>query len=374
MPVNIRNSYKLRIRMNKYFLILLCSVLYLVGCESRKSANQFNENIKFAKQSDTLGVQIINDSHLFAYPVQIECIDSLVIVADECQNQNLHIFNEKGDFISSFAQIGRGPGEISSIDRFSVTPDNKVLVYDYSLMKLVVYDPFAYAKGDKTSFVEMVIDHSAIIPEEIAGFRISDIIAYNDKQQLVCGNNDVLRYGFLKDSTISINYNHYLNDLNIDNQEEVWSLFGAGVRLKIKPDFSKMVHTTIIGGIMQLFEISDAQEFHNYCNLYIYKPQYKLAKGAKPAWVTSNENTIYGFYDMAVDDSYIYTLLGQKETNGVEPDVISVFDWNGKPIKQYFTNQKLALICKNHRGNFYVLTSDSVSGVYNLGKLNRLNI
>lgn len=351
---------------------VLLVITFLTSCSTNKNESAYSSNIEFP-EIEHVNCTKLNDSHLFAHPKQIAVIDSLIIVADNAHGKLLHIFNTKGDFIKSFANVGKGPGEAINVNYFSIANNGDVVIYDPQSMKIIRYNLQAVRSGDiKNSFQEQNIA-SRITKNQDMQVRIWDAISMTDSTYLLVGNNDKVRFGIMSNDIVST-YNQYPECVDTQNIEEVWSIFANETRCKLNAAKNKMVQSTFIGGILQFFEISN-NNIHNYKTMYIFEPKYDIAEGAKPTWVTSNNETQPGFIDIDVDDNYVYSLLHQFsddiETRWEYPNAISVFDWEGNPIKKIISDRQLVNISID-KDEIYGICLDKVKEEYVMVKCNLL--
>lgn len=74
-------------------------------------------------------MRVLNDTSLWKYPRQMECLDTLLIIMDDIDSHFLHLYNaNNGSLIQNLARKGQGPGELLSAERFHLSVDKKELV------------------------------------------------------------------------------------------------------------------------------------------------------------------------------------------------------------------------------------------------------
>ena len=96
----------------------------------------------------------------------------------------------------------------------------------------------------------------------------------------------------------------------------------------IKPDGTKFLNFTHCGAILEFFNIQQNKITHSNTS-YIYEPTYK-ADGF-PLW----QESIRGWRTVYATDNYIYIALNGTKDLETRIEKLSVFDWQGLPIKQY---------------------------------------
>lgn len=316
----------------KYLKLLPC-IFLLFSCKS--SVNIEYADIKLCN-SPHLNGNVINDSFLFSMPRDIMMIDSLLIVFDSYSDKrNLHVFNKfSGEFLKSFAHKGRAAGETLEISSVNVDNDN-IVVFDPNLRKIIKYD-IRKILNDNLIFDEIKLPHSS-------DFVLQAIVS--DTLVLLKGNSDKMRFGIFNESTSNIDVlaTDYIRC--VEDKEENWAIMGYGAKWDLQPDGFKMLHTTYIGAIVELFEYNGG-EIINYCTIPIKKPIYRIADGAILKWIATTQETILGFEDTYVTNKFIYLLMYGVEKSKFEqtyPQIL-VFDWDGHFIKNYVFNERLTTI------------------------------
>ena len=96
----------------------------------------------------------------------------------------------------------------------------------------------------------------------------------------------------------------------------------------IKPDGTKFLNFTHCGAILEFFNIQQNEITHSNTS-YIYEPTYK-ADGF-PLW----QESIRGWRTVYATDNYIYIALNGTKDLETRIEKLSVFDWQGSPVRQY---------------------------------------
>ena len=96
----------------------------------------------------------------------------------------------------------------------------------------------------------------------------------------------------------------------------------------IKPDGTKFLNFTHCGAILEFFNIQQNKITHSNTS-YIYEPTYK-ADGF-PLW----QESIRGWRTVYATDNYIYIALNGTKDLETRIEKLSVFDWQGSPVRQY---------------------------------------
>lgn len=93
--------------MGKYISILILIETILLGCHSTKEKIEFSNRV-ICSDSILRELVVLNDTFLFSYPLQMECIDSMLLVLDNVNNNFFHLFTLKGVPIKSLEKKGKG--------------------------------------------------------------------------------------------------------------------------------------------------------------------------------------------------------------------------------------------------------------------------
>lgn len=352
--------------MNFKIIYCIFNLCFFIGCTTpRDNKINYIEEFKW-EDSCTIDLCVLNDTSLWKYPRQIECLDSVLIILDDVDNHFLHLYNaNSGSFIMNFSKKGQGPGELLSCEKFHLSKDKKKLsVYDILSRKIVVYDIDSMLIG-KSKCDEFYLDYSKLSDNEIPTI-IYDMIPYVDSLYLIKSNHCNMRYGIYshKNENILNLYTTYLEgSFNYNSVEELWSVFSSNTFTLIRPDNLRFMNATRIGGILEIFDINNETcQISSLHNIFIYEPIYNVAQGSKPIFVVSNEKTLFGFEDVYVTNDYIYTLLYDSAIKK-KPQAISILNWDGKPVHKINFNTPVTKICvdeNNHR--IYLLCLNEENG------------
>lgn len=83
------------------------------------------------------------------------------------------------------------------------------------------------------------------------------MLSLKDSNFLVKANHKGLRFGLLKDGKVTQLYNSFSDCVNTNDDEEVWSVFCSNTKTKLRPDRTKMLNATYLGGVLELFDLDD---------------------------------------------------------------------------------------------------------------------
>ena len=191
--------------MGKYISILILIETILLGCHSTKEKIEFSNRV-ICSDSISRELVVLNDTFLFSYPLQIECIDSMLLVLDNVNNNFFHLFTLKGVPIKSFGEKGQGPIDFINVESFNLSEDRETMyAYDTSLRKIVKYDVSSFLKDSLKS--EVILVNYDSLPQAEVPTIVYDMLSLKDSNFLVKANHKGLRFGLLKDGKITQLYN-----------------------------------------------------------------------------------------------------------------------------------------------------------------------
>lgn len=351
-------------RTSRFFLILLLACL--TACNnvpSESTAITYLEDDLDVPQN-TCEVEVLNSDFPFVYPVQSQCVDSLIVVLDlMAPDYYFNLFDQTGKHVGRFGRKGKGPGELLNPSQFFVLQSGVISVYNTN--KIVEYD-LHDLEHLATSFREIRLPS---LP------TVSQAVPYLPNRYLLLSFEAQKRIGIydaISDSVI-FTYNRFpqLFETVSQNNELESAVFSYGSRLYVKPDLTQFAQTTYIGAVLEIFDLT-ADSVATSSVTGIYPPRY-TELSENPLHITWGANTIIGFESVATTDRYLYTLLNgtlgselQKE-NPEQPFTtqISVFDWHGTPIRQLQTGRMLTTIARDDATDSFFATSYQ-GGLYSL--------
>lgn len=77
----------------------------------------------------------------FESRIEARWLSRETVLVIDTDARRFHLFGSSGNYLGSFGQEGRGPGELGSIDVVTTTPGDTIHVYDRSRRAMVVFHP-----------------------------------------------------------------------------------------------------------------------------------------------------------------------------------------------------------------------------------------
>ncbi|MFW5877583.1 MAG: BF3164 family lipoprotein [bacterium] len=339
----------------------ICTLLCLFFLFSCSSDRDYDRNLSFGIQSD-LKYRRRDISPEFLIATQdMAIIDSLLIIEDFVnRDYSLLVFNRFSYQHKMYlGKKGNGPNEIinprseltisASNNSFHLFDANSRRFFSYKVLKNGGIESTSHSfksYKDEAFVLSLIKVKDYYVATGMMGdFKHNRFLVFDKRFELV---NKCNGYPYLSDG---IPHEHKSGLLHYNNSYEV------------KPDGTKIVFGTYIGATMEIFDVSNLPyEIKSISEVNVIPPIYVDIPGPHGVQVQWDDESILGFEDIFCTDNYIYTVINGRSGDDEDfPNTIKVFDWNGKPIKQYNLN------CGIVR-----LAVDEVNGIiYAVGVINR---
>lgn len=297
--------------------IIIHIFLLLLFCASCRDKTITYKAPEFNNHYQANG-KILNDTVLFDYAEQLNVVDSLLIIADYRFDKCIFIFNKNtGELLCTRGRKGKGPGELIKPVQMSINKQTKDLyIHDYGKQKLFRYSIPELLAGSYLPQEEIALNHALAKQAHISFYKDSLFISHGyDTRLLVASLGDYK----IEDNKPFPEIVSPASDWNIFLQN--WSC------RTFDPDHNRYVRATLIGGIMEIFTISDKGVQLNHRHFF-YKPLFEK----RGTLYLPVPETVYGFRHLAATENYIYaSMIGQTDPKKL-PKTIYRFDWKGKPI------------------------------------------
>ncbi len=289
-------------------------IFLLAGC-SRKDAT--SDNMLQFPETEHAEWIVSETDELVPRPIALCSTDSSVFVLGLMDGKWVHEYSlENGKLLGSRVSHGQGPGEVVNAADLCMTK-NGFDVYDTDTKRIIEFD-------DNFQFVSsypIQADNSAVWE----AWRLSD------KTALLRGPR------FIDDEIIT----RSLHIVGLNNSDKNGMIFSYGdiapavescpqaLALQsvsiLSPDRRHFATATTIGGVMEIFDISDDSIAPVLCQ-YLFNVDFDGQSSYVP------DQTQYGFSAITVDNNYLYgAYSGTSDPNGMTR--IGVWKWDGTPVK-----------------------------------------
>ena len=340
-----------------FYCLTFLAVCFLFTCCGKNEKSGFKKPVFPVKENaeftvitgELIGINVIND--LF-------CGDNWIcILGYDAENQSyLHLFDKSGEKLFSALKSGRGPNEIklpviSSYNSESATLD----IFDAIASKnITVHIDSLLLSGGKMGISS--INELDPYPEKIKvwpGYRLEGRAERKNGQKRLTLLND---FG----DTLST----YDSFPEIENKALLPRLYTWQSEFEVSPDHTRLATTSCAGEILEIFSLEE--QISSIATGYFIEPDVDLKEGYFP--YAHNERSVYGFSDLFVDNSLIYTahddetpVLSDKKGN----HKIAIYDWNCNPVKEIQTDYRIDRICvESDSDKMFAVVKDKDSRTY----------
>ena len=341
----------------RHFSIILCTALLILFCSFNSNENLYSP-IDLANAVLVKPV-IFKTDKLFAEIYEIRIIDSVLVLNSNDGKGCLQLFDKSNfKFLKTKGIIGKGPEEFP-VPRIRIkTIKDSLYVLGLTNNTVSIYNKDAFI-NDSLSIAERKIKFEKykgtfdMFP--FGKFFVSKHTNAISATRFALNNssgkhlNDFAGYPHLDDNINQGAYDIVFRDLSI---------------VEPKPDHTKFVALTILGGILEFFNIKDGSINK------IAEKKYLEPKVQNKTIFT--EETILGFSGVSVTDRLIYASYSglsfkvYNESNQLF-DYVAVFDWNGNLKKFYKVEGGLFTLAVDEAQNrIYIVTKNS-EGEYMVG-------
>ena len=285
--------------------------------------------LKYAQPSfpiiEEIKNQRLSDNLMIRLAIDLFVDEEYIYVLALSDKKWLQIYDKNsGKYVGSAIHRGRGKGEINM--PYSMNYDEKtkkLQIYDGVTSKLFYYQLTNKANGFLT-----YIKSESFLEEG----TIWNMWHLSNERYLINGQkieSGVKRFQLLDSDKETAFYNNFPIEKEVDK-----IAFISNTRTTISSDKSKMATTTLFGGVLEIFDISNGIKRNVIRNFY--PPEMKFNRSGKR--VSSNETT-FGFISIKATNKLIYTASCFKNhTLSSRFDKISIFDWNGEEVAQYHSD------------------------------------
>ncbi len=329
--------------------IILVAFLF-ANCNKSESKIEYNSDILNHVSGDSVSAIQIESTIDFGTPASIDFInDSLMVILDTNIGENVaHIIDTRGKHICSFGKKGRGEGELLSPKNLTITENNdSIYLFDVMMNRMIGYSLTGLLNGESQSPKVVQYDINIIPDQE---YRFMHIEA-GSSGNILGFSADKNRIVSIKGEEIENIYSDYPpTDSDVETNRSIWNYTGG--LYSISPDREKLVVATYIGGLFEIFDITNNHIVSKVIKGF-YKPVYKYAEGAIPKCVIPNpENMITGFRTISAGYKDFIAVIDGPESSRINE--ILTFDYNGDlKNRKILKNAWCNVIGRNQKGDVF---------------------
>lgn len=357
--------------------IKLLYIITIIVCFSSCNGNKVNHlafippDLSRAEDANVIEITKIEKEVVHYYGLSVN--DNFIVTTGSDYEFTQHIFSKRtGEYLKSFAAIGRGPGEfVMGGTSVYFTTGNDSTYYIVHLPLSTVY----------TYKVKEIMSHSypfeftrlSPVPGKFMGqLAFADIIPINDRIIATPGNkrkNTNLYELYDNKGKLLDTFALYPNIVEIKHKELISRKMFDFARIAVRPDGKRMVTGTNYGAYMGIYSLeNDSIVLLNENRYHVPKLYIKLHSGGGCTY-HQHSYDVTGFVSIAVSQERIYAVYYGRKLD-LEDDLYYIleYDWAGRLLKTYKLNREIFDIKYDDTGNkLYLLYGDYNEGDFRLG-------
>lgn len=324
---------------------LLCFYFFLlvVGCKDNGYSHlEFSPPV--FKDSVYVKTEIFNDTIYTRMAWGMASYkDYIILLAniDECQFQ---LYNkETGERVKGFGRLGRGPQEILPVSNFHVNESRGILTsYFQAARQILVFHLDSIIQG-KEHFMDKIQIQECTDMTFLEALPVHrNLLLYGGKCEAYPNG---ARFSFFSDRGEYLSaYDEYPVISTSDSLLQASNWLDLNLTRTVSPDGRKFAEATRLGGIMEIFEVTDS--IKPVALKGFYRPHFYLDNGRQ----IYTEKTQFGFYYLNSSDRAIYALSFNGANSEMLPSCdLQMFDWLGNPVKKYKADKMLLNVCVDEK-------------------------
>lgn len=339
-------------------------LLSLFGCK-KESLYDFDFAAPVFKDTVEINGRVLNDSIITHFIRDLAIYkEYLITEATTKDDKMLNLYDRNtGEFIKSFVNIGRGPGEVNSLGRMTVNHKTGDLwAADLVRRQAFRYNLDSVTKETPDYFEQIVMkgydEHTLgnISPCEGGLFMVmNSSIMYRSPRYMKMDLS----------GTVTHTYDDYprVKGDELDTMRHHYTLIPN--RGATSPDGKKYIVIADYGGLFEIFDI--ATDICLKKRQGFYEPAYdmKAVKSNNFDYynIQPNDKTVSVIGDIYATDNYIYMRFGEygKNVCNDSRQNIGVFDWDGNAVRLYKTDYIIGMLCVDEADKkLYAVTSEDI--------------
>lgn len=331
--------------------IKLLYIITIIVCFSSCNGNKVNPlafippDLSRAEDANVIEITKIEKEVVHYYGLSVN--DNFIVTTGSDYEFTQHIFSKRtGEYLKSFAAIGRGPGEfvMGGTSVYFTTGNDST----YYIVHLPLSTVYTYKTKDIMSqSLPSRFTRLAPIPAKFVGQKHFDaIVPIKDRIITIPANMRKHKYllGLYNlDGLLLDTFDVYPQVDEIKDKRVIYEEMFNNAAIGVRPDAKKMVVGTIYGAYMGIYSLENDSISLLKENRY-HVPQFyiELYEDPRAYTIHSKDDDVTGFTSMATSQDRIYALYyGRKFSRKDQLYYILEYDWSGNLIKSYKFDQEV---------------------------------
>lgn len=321
---------------------IIAIILFLATISCKKDIySEISFEVPVFTDSVYANTEVLNDTLYTKFVMDCASYKEYVILFANIDNYLFHFLDKNtGAIVKSFGQIGRGPQEILQISQFHVNETHGLLTAYQQMTKEIYVFHLDSVLQNKGRFIDKIDLRKYENMTFLNIYKCNDgFLLHGGKCTSFPGGARFSRFSD-KGELMEVYDQYPINSRRAsDSTAKRMDWEDLYLTRTISPDGSKLAEGTRLGGILEIFDMSNkitSRHLKGYYKPYFYK------QGNEDIYT---EKTQWCFYQLTASDHYLYALSFNGGHNGYPVCEMQVFDWQGNPVKKYKTDRPLMNIC-----------------------------
>ena len=308
--------------------LAISSIMSLSSCSKEKRI-EFKAP-KFPVETRAETSIIFDEETILPIALHMALTDSTVSLLGIMDNKWVHTYNlSSGELISQAVTHGNGPDEVIVSEGFDLLPDGTFRIFEMQPPKIKTFDKNWKCIDSKDITVKQgtFAYPSLFLPDN--RLLVSTSTDYASSALCIIDNTNqgkMYEYNPLEtnDTPVKRDFEHsQTKDMYHRN------------RMAVSPDGTKIVSTTLDGAIIEIIDVDGLNLKHHATN-YLYPFEIE----ERGNFTTFKDDVMRGFSAVCATDSLIFAAF-LEATNDDAPTDITVWDWEGNPLRRYKTDYQI---------------------------------
>lgn len=303
------------------FSIVLCIIVVLCGKSTKY------ETLIFPETRQSTVTYISGEEEILPNAFKMAIVDSMIMMAGPLDNRWIHAYHfEGGQPSAHYLPNGPGPDEVISGFEFQQTPSGTD-VFDIVARQVKRFNhdwQCISSWASDLSKDSLVVKKVHFMPNGSLLVEVNTDRSYSKQGFTIMQNG---KRG-----------NVYLDSPMDDEPADKACMLDRHC-IAFSPDGKRFACATLEGFILEIFDVEGID-----INVRATRKFYPYESVEQDGFVGYSESNIKGVVSMAASDKYVVASFNGTP-DGMSPTDISVWDWDGNPIRRYTTDVIILAMC-----------------------------
>jgi hypothetical protein len=268
--------------MKSYYLFLVIILITTISCKKNNKNNIQTSTFSLLENVSDSAIQLFDeieyttlettDQSLFGAIDKLIVDDDFFFILDKAMKKKIFVFAKDGSFIRTIGNIGKGPGEYTNIEDFTIDEVTKNVIVLCFPSTIIIYNP-------KGQFISQTKLTPSALLWNICNYKDGYLLSANH-QSVLTGDEAFLVFNYDKNFNLREKILNVLpsyitmppfisNPLqNIENKIVYFDSFTSNIYFNINHADFKIIHLDFGGKEVPLSSYANPQEFFSHQREY----------------------------------------------------------------------------------------------------------